>query len=249
MAINVTKLFFDPALPDESSNVGAYLRAEDGTLLTHTTIGLKEALDVNITQTSGQYAEDSASADGDIGNFMLAVRHDADTSLVGTDGDYGALQLDSLGRLKVAADISVVNGFEKAEDSAHVSGDIGGYMLAVIQGTLAASAADGDYGSVKTDLLGRAWVNRSGQTAAYGAVSVTTSATDIIATDLANRIKVIVQNIGGRKAYVGSNASVTAANGIELTPGSSVELEVGPSVNLHAIAVGGATDFRYFEVA
>lgn len=247
--VSVTKLFFDPALPDDSSNVGAYLRGEDGTLLTHTTSGLKQALDVNVVLTSGQYAEDAASASGDIGNFILAVRHDADTSLVDTDGDYGALQLDALGRLKVAADISVVTGFEKAEDSAHTSGDIGGYILGVIQGTLSASASDNDYGSIKTDLLGRTWVNRSAQSASYGATSIATSATDIITVDLANRVKVIIQNIGGRKAYVGSNASVTAANGIELTPGSSVELEVGPSVNLHAIAVGGATDFRYFECA
>lgn len=57
-------------------------------------------------------AEDSASADGDNGLPILVVRRDADTSAVSTDGDYSALLVDSIGRLKVkpVKDNQVVNG-------------------------------------------------------------------------------------------------------------------------------------------
>jgi hypothetical protein len=77
------RLVFDTTEPDFSANVGAYLRSSDGTLLTHTTVGGKEALDVNIASPleldvliEAEKAEDSAHVSGDIGNFVLAVRDD-----------------------------------------------------------------------------------------------------------------------------------------------------------------------------
>lgn len=208
-------------------------------------------LKVNATMTAAfQYAEDSASADGDIGAFILAVRHDADTSLVGTDGDYGALQLDSLGRLKVAADISVVNGFEKAEDSASANADIGGYVLSVREDVLAIStSASGDYQSFKTDALGRLYNNASSQVMANAAVSVLVTATDLAATDLVNRKRILIQNLGSKKIYIGKDATVTTANGIELFAGASMELDIGPAVNVHAISSSGTQDVRVMELA
>ena len=47
-------------------------------------------------------AEDSASADGDLGMVLLAQRRDSDTTAVSNDGDYATLKLDEAGRLKVA---------------------------------------------------------------------------------------------------------------------------------------------------
>lgn len=304
--INIHRLVFDPAEADESSNVGSYLRSSDGTLLTHSTVGAKEALDVSIANLAelGVYAEDSAHASGDNGQLALVVRRDADTSLVGADGDYAPLQVDANGRLKVAAsvatnfekaedsahvsgdigaftlgvrsdaeaalaadgdyhpflfnstgrlkvdaDISIVSGFEKAEDSAHVSGDIGGYVLSVRQDTLSASAADGDYQSFKTDALGRMYANNSHQTMTNAAVSITTTATDIAATDLANRKRILVQNVSGAKIYLGKDATVTTSNGIELPAGGSIELDIGPGINLHGIALSGTREVRVMELA
>jgi len=45
--------------------------------------------------------EDTAHATGDLGVMGLAVRRDADTSLVDTDGDYAPLQVNDVGALKV----------------------------------------------------------------------------------------------------------------------------------------------------
>lgn len=49
------------------------------------------------------FAEDVAAQAADKGIAVLAVRRDADTSLVGTDNDYAQLQVDAAGRLKVEA--------------------------------------------------------------------------------------------------------------------------------------------------
>ena len=148
-----------------------------------------------------------------------------------------------------ASDIEVALNAEDAEDSAHVSGDIGAYILSVRQDTLAASAADGDYQSFKTDALGRLYVNDTHQTMENAAVSVAATATDLAATDLANRKSILIQNLGNRSVYVGKDNTVTTSNGIELFPGSSIELDVGPGVNLHAISASGSQDVRIMELA
>lgn len=48
-------------------------------------------------------AEDSPSADGDLGLVILAQRRDSDSAATGTDGDYATLKMDEAGRLKVAS--------------------------------------------------------------------------------------------------------------------------------------------------
>lgn len=194
-ALTKDRLIFDPADTGLSDNIGSYLRAgSDGDLLTSTLIGAKESLDVNIAGSTGLgiYAEDDAHVSGYSGQFILAVRRDADTTMVSADGDYSPLQVDENGRLKVVADIEVANGFEKAEDDAHVSGDIGSFSLGVSQATLASSvSADGDYAAFKVNSRGALW------TAPVGTV-----ADD--AADTENPVKV------GSRAVSGALAAVSA---------------------------------------
>lgn len=188
-ALTKDRLIFDPADTADSDNIGSYLRAgSDGDLISSTLVGGKEALDVYMVQSADNatYDEDTAHVSGDAGKFILGVRNDnAATSLTSADGDYSPIAVDEFGRLFVNADISVTTGFEKAEDSAHVSGDIGGYVLAVRQDTLANStSADGDYGSLKLNVDGALW------TAPVGNV-----ADD--AVDAGNPIKVGSRAVGG----------------------------------------------------
>lgn len=66
----VDKLVFDTTSVDtiaDSSSVGAFLRASDGTLLTHTDVGGKKALDVHVTdginvEVDLSYVDDSVTA-------------------------------------------------------------------------------------------------------------------------------------------------------------------------------------------
>ena len=144
------RLVFDPAAASSSSSIRAYLRSSDGTLLTHTTDGSNENLDVSVWLDSanaddfGIFAEDTAAGAADLGSNILAVRKDTAASLVDTDGDYSSLQLDATGRLRVTADLE--SSAEYEEDSAHTTGDIGNFVLAVRNDTKAALAGtDGDY--------------------------------------------------------------------------------------------------------
>jgi len=113
---------------------------------------------------SGRFLEDSAHASGDAGLHILAVRNDTEGSLVDTNGDYAPLQVDASGRLRVITDIDEVNiefNAEKAEDSAHASGDIGSYMLAVREDsrpTGANTSASGDYASFFVNANGELYV-------------------------------------------------------------------------------------------
>jgi hypothetical protein len=100
-------------------------------------------------------AEDAVHASGDTGVMSLAVRNDAGTSLVGTDGDYAPLQVNAIGELRVAASVTVNFTYDYAEDSAHVTADVGAFVLAVRQDTLVSSVdTDGDYGALKINAIG-----------------------------------------------------------------------------------------------
>jgi len=122
-------------------------------------------LKVNVVSGSGagtEFAEDSGHTTGDLGTQMLAVRQDANASLVGTDLDYAPLQVDSTGNLKVNVVSGVTAGTEFAEDSAHASGHLGTQILAVRQDALASSTdTDGDYASLKSNAAGSLYVNQS----------------------------------------------------------------------------------------
>lgn len=140
-------------------NIAAYLVDSAGSLLTSTLLGGKQRLDV---MNPSEFAEDSAHVSGDYGMQMLAVRNDAGTSLVSADGDYGSLQLDSVGRLRVLADLTASFDFTYSEDSAHVSGDVGAFILSVRNDANSAfTSADGDYSPINVDSAGRVGIRGS----------------------------------------------------------------------------------------
>ena len=186
-----------------------------------------------------------SATDFDIRN----LNHAQDNVAIAQGGNTMVVNAD--GSINVNADISVVNGSDKAEDSVHASGDIGTYVLSVRQDTLAIStSASGDYQSFKTDALGRQYSNSAAQTAAFSAVTVDTTAggVDLVASDLANRTKILIQNTGSKPIYIG-NSGVTAATGIKVPAGASAEFEAGPQVNLFAITDSGSSDVRVMELA
>lgn len=224
------KLILDTANLSESDNVGAFIRDSLGSLITSTAIGPIQALDVNVansisTSSASDHAEDDAHVSGDIGSFALAVRNDVEGSLVDADGDYAPLQVDNLGRLRVFADLSVATSSEKAEDSVHVSGDIGSFSLAVRQDSLASSVdADGDYAAFKLNSRGALWsvpvgtvaddaadsenpvkVGSKARIGALTAISTTGDRADL----LSDRYRRVYVNSGPNVAALNSTSSVT----------------------------------------
>jgi hypothetical protein len=245
------KLVFEPAAAADTDNVGAYLRSADGTLLTHTTVAGKKGLDVNVINTS----LDVTATNLDIRDLS----HTQDNVAIAQGGN--TLVVNADGSINVKADIDVVNGAEKEEDSAHVSGSIGQYVLAVRQDTLAPStSADGDYASFKVNQDGALWVQLADNLVVIKPPTFTnwlvtqntvdTTAELVVAADLTDRRKIIIQNVSSnRTVFLGQTNTVTSANGLRLSAGSAIELELAAGTAIYAIANAAGADLRIAELA
>lgn len=170
---------------------------------------------INNVDDFGIYAEDSAHASGDVGQFVLAVRNDAAaTSLTSADGDYSPVAVDEFGRLFTIS----ASQTAYAEDSAHTTGDLGDFVLAVRQDTLASSvSADGDYAAFKLNSRGGLWT-----------VPVGTVADD--AADSENPVKV------GSRAESGALSAVADGDRADLLSDSFRRIYVNSSPNITSLA-------------
>lgn len=158
----VHKLVFDASSADTqaaSSNVGAYLRASDGTLLTHTDVGGKKALDVRVAEGINvevdlDAADDSVASwtnDG-AGNAITSTSENGDqaldvhisnSSIVVTATDLDIRDLD------FATDSVDVSGSEVSLDAATLAAL---ETVTVLQGTSPWVVGDGG-GSLTVDAV------------------------------------------------------------------------------------------------
>lgn len=229
-----------------------------------------------ILDSTGDYAEDSPAASGDIGLFTLLVRQDTLAASTSADGDYGAFKSNNLGELyvhdtSVLAQLVTANttlgtiatntgntnssilALSKAEDAAHASGDLGIQALAVRKDGFGSNAgADGDYTSLQTWSEGSLKVvDTANGSILQQQVTVAATATALPTAPLASRRGLMVQNAGNASIWVGSG-TVTASGattGIEVPKGGFIELEVGPSVAVSAIAASGSVNVNVLELA
>lgn len=212
--------------------------------------------------TNAEKAEDAIHSSGAIGNFVLAVRNDANTPLA-ADGDYTPFTTDAQGRLKVAAEISVQAGdAEFLEDSIHNNADAGIHILAVRQDTLASSvSADGDYASLKVNADGRLYVDVGTITVNDASLAATAianavnplntadTAENVVASPLANRKYLWIYNNDNTKVFIGASG-VTAANGFPVSPGSYIELRAGAAVDIEFVGQAGKVpEIRTLELS
>lgn len=191
-------------------------------------------------------SEDAAASSGDQGIQALLVRQDTLASSTSADGDYGSFKSNASGELYVtdAGLRTTLSALSKAEDAVAASGDQGIQALAVRKDAQGSNvSADGDYSSLQTWSEGSLKVvDVSNGTILQQQVSVTSTAAQVPAANLANRKSLMLQNTGANKLYIGS-ATVTssgATTGIELPANSFMELECGPAVNVYAVKVGAA---------
>jgi hypothetical protein len=114
-----------------------------------------------------------------------------------------------------------------AEDTAHVSGDLGVEVLAVRRDTLATSvSADGDYSSLSVNNVGALYVHVNN--------TVTVSATDLDIRDLtATDVVTVVQPTGTNLHVVTDSGSTTAVTG-------NVTVVQPTGTNLHVVVDSGA---------
>lgn len=241
------KIEVDVADLANGDSIASYLVSASGDLITSASINGNQSLRV---VAASEFEEDSVHVSGDRGVQVLAVRHDDDaTGVVSADGDYAPLLVDANGRLKVSASIEVDSDFVYAEDIAHTSGDLGASILVVRKDALSSNvSADGDYatplqwseGSLKV-------VDIPNIAITVAAVNVTTTETSLGAP-IANRRNTMIQNRGNAAIFVGPTG-VTAATGIELPKGASMDIDFGPAVTIYAICAVGTADVRVMQLS
>lgn len=137
------KLVFDAtdaASIAASANVGAFLRSADGTLITHTTVGGKEALDVRVAEGINVEVDLDAADDS-----VASWTNDGAGNAIGSTG--GALHIsDAGGSLTVDATDLDIRDLSFATDSVDVSGS----TVTANQGTSPWVVGDGG-GSLTVD--------------------------------------------------------------------------------------------------
>lgn len=269
MGLSMYKLDFDPASPSESDRIGSFLIGSGGTVIAET----GTSLNVNVTNTvtvsatnldirdlthasdsvkvgDGTdfleiYAEDAASAGGEKGLVMLGIRQDAAGSPVSADGDFHPFVFNNDGELKVAADLTS----SVADDDANSGNPIlvGSVAYAA---TLSALSATGDRGNLASDVYRRVHVNDSANIACLGTqTGVTNSAALVVASSLAGRKKMTIQNISSTDIYIGGSG-VTTSSGLLIKKGDSYTESIGAGCAVYAIAgSAGPHNVRVLEVA
>ena len=202
-----------------------------------------DAVDLDIRNLD--YSQDNVAIKGATGNQLV----------VNADGS-----------INVMADISVLNGSDKLEDAASASGDVGTYVLGVRQDTLASStSADGDYASFKMSTAGALYVNLAESTAtittsdaalANSAIvsntrtlPVADTAAVAVASALALRKYLYIYNYDNNKIFIGG-ASVTAASGFPLSPGSYLEMRAGVASPVNFVgSIGKTPEIRTLQMS
>lgn len=198
-----------------------------------------------VEPSDAEYAEDSPHTSGDVGLHMLSVRQDTLASSTSADGDYASLKVNALGELYTTATIS-----GDVADDAVDSGNPLKVGSRSTDAALTALSAAGDRADLISDLYRRIIVNPSAAIAVQdSAAAVTDVAAQLMATPLAGRRKVIIQNVGNETVYLG-DSGVADTTGIELKKRTNVELEIGEHVDIYAVCASGeSSSLRILEMA
>ena len=259
----------DAASIAASANVGAYLRASDGTLLTHT----GGALNVSFSTITDLDIRDLDAAQDNVaisdGTDTLAINNDGSINVVATATDLDIRDLnfstDSVtSRLNDGSGNAITStsgALDVNIDNASIAvtaTDLDIRDLVAATDSVSAWTKDGT-GTAITSTAGALDINiKSGDlddslantalVAGTTSIGTTAGGTDLRATDLANRKWLMVYNNGNKDVFIGTSG-VTAATGFPLFPGAMLELRAGPAINAFAISSAGTQDVRTLELS
>lgn len=214
---------------DDSDNVGAFLRSSAGLLLTSTTIGPVEALDVNVANAitidiDGVY-DVSTNPDPDNAGVIVHVRAATPADADQTKRTTGAA---------ASSDAVVAANAHGLDTNAFGMGYNG-----TTWDRLRTHAATGQLAVADTAGALKATTQTVG-----------TSSSQIAATSLANRKKIKVQNLSSRDIYLGEATGVTTATGIQVAARGETEwIPCNATATLWAIGDAAALNVRVMEAA
>lgn len=243
-----------------SDSVGAYVRSSDGTLITHTTVGGKEALDVRVAEGINvevdlSHVDDSVRL-GDGTTLFTGTTVGADTGLdvniinaniEVTQGTSPWVIGDGGGSITVdATDLDI-------RDLTAVSDSVASHMFdgagTALTSTLVGADQALDVNIVNEISVNDAALANTAIANAAATLAVAGTAQDAVASPLANRKYLYIRNQDNKNIFIGSTG-VTAANGFPVSPGMVIEMRAGASVDIEFVGSTGATpEIRTLELS
>lgn len=205
-------------------------------------------------------AGDTTSIDGKtpaLGQAVMAasvpVAIASDQSVISIDDNGGSLTVD--GTVTVTATQLDIDDLDHATDSVAI-GDGTDLLAIAADGSIAVTdngttlSIDDGGGSITVD--GTVATTAGGLpvwkvTAAT--IDTTAGGTELVATPLANRVRMVIQNLGANGLYIKDATGVTTANGLKIPKKSSQEVDLNATANIFAIADASDTDIRVAEYA
>jgi hypothetical protein len=240
------RLVFDVTDADTmaaSSNIGAYVRAADGSLVPAKTIDSSKWLQVAAAMFAGNgtaLTETSGALDVNIANTSIAITAsdldirdlayatDSVTAYQGGTWDVGVTSMP--------ADVDIRDLVAATDSVTSYLKDGSGNAISSTGGSLDVN--------VTNDLL----VSDVANTAIENTAKAVSTSAALLATEQAARKYLFAQNLGNKHVYVGKSG-VSSSNGLQLAPGMIFELRMGPSVSLHAVSAAGTQDVRVMELS
>jgi hypothetical protein len=255
----------------ETDSVGAYVRSDDGTLITHHNIASGDHLDVF-----------SALADG-AGTALTSTLVSGDQALdvnmvnaisIDVDGVYnGATNLnpDNVGSIyhTRAAAIGDTQQIERTTAgavatiaSANLSDinaiDTNSFLYAIddSNGNAEPLERDNTSGGLNVHFAGQdndfnvsdAALANTAIANAVNTLAVASTAEDVVAAPLANRKYLFIYNNDNRTMFIGATG-VTAADGFPVDPGSVIEMRAGAAVDIEWVSPKVSHDMRTLELS
>jgi hypothetical protein len=263
------KLIFDVSDTNtiaDSDSVGAFLRASDGTLLTHTDVGGKKALDVRVAEGINvevdlSHVDDSVRL-GDGTDLFTGTTEGAkvglDVNLINPSIAVTATDLD-IRDLTQSDEITVFQGtspwvvsatdldirdLDAAQDSIQSNTfDGAGNAISSTSGALDVYITGSDPLTINDAALANTAI-----AAASNDLAVADTAEDAVASPLAARKYLFIHNNGNRQIFVGQSG-VSSANGFPLSPGSTLELRAGAAIDIEWVGPNTNQQIRTLELS
>ena len=235
----------------DSDSVGAFVRSSDGTLITHTTNGAKEGLDVNIINDNLEVTQGTSpwvvsATDLDIRD--LSAAQDSVESWL-HDGAGTALTSTLVGSDQ-ALDVNVVSGINVEVDLDHTEDSVRlGDGTNFLTSTTVASDIGLDVYLIGGDVdVSDAALADTAILSAVDTLAAAGTAEKVVASNLANRKYLFVYNKSNRKIYLGGSG-VDSSNGFPVSPGSYLEMRAGASVDVYYDGETNGQEIRTLELS
>lgn len=262
---------FDPT--DLNHDVlGSYVIGAGGTVITSTTDGADEGLDVYLLNDTLAVTQSGSWTVGvndiTIGGNTLAIdasgyltvnvngtvsvsatdfdirdlTHVSDSIKIGDGTDFLAVNTDGSINVEIDGNVS---------DDAADSGDPVKVGSRSVDGLLSAISASDDRADLLSDMYRRVWVNDSPNVGiTLSKPTISTTAAEIASTPQPGRTRILVQNLSNQAIYLGEDNTVTISTGIRVNKNMTLELPWGEDLDLWAISDTGITsDVRVLEMA